>query len=128
MTTELFHILTAEVIKAVHHATGDAQRLPGANLDGPAVNRPGKDALDTVEHLLVGVVHVGRGFQLLPGGDKTSNTDTLQLESSPVRRNRISSGPILMVSSEGFTLVVHRCIIAPPLSRVKTPDFNSKTT
>ena len=66
---ELFHILAAEVIEAVHCASGDAQRLPGTNLDGRAVNRPGKDALDTVEYLLVGVVLVGWRRQLLPGGD-----------------------------------------------------------
>jgi hypothetical protein len=40
-----------------------------------------------------------------PTGTRTSNTDTLPLESSPVRRNRIPSGPILMVSSEALTLV-----------------------
>ena len=67
---ELFHILAAEVIEAVHRAAGDAQRLPGTNLDGRAVNRPGKDALDTVEDLLVGVVLVGRRWKLLPGGDE----------------------------------------------------------
>jgi hypothetical protein len=49
-----------------HGASGDAQRLPGTNLDGRAVNRPGKDALDTVEDILVGVVLVGRRHQLLP--------------------------------------------------------------
>jgi hypothetical protein len=67
---ELFHILPAEVIEAVHRASGDAQRLPGTNVDGHAVNRPGKDALNTVEDLLVGVVLVGRGRQLLPDGDE----------------------------------------------------------
>src|SRR6266566_2634070 len=66
---ELFHILVAEIIEAVHRASGDAQRLPGTNLDGRAVNRPGKDTLDTVEDLLVGVVLVSRRRQLLPGGD-----------------------------------------------------------
>src|SRR5512139_1459943 len=45
---ELFHILSAEVVETVHRAPGDAQRLPRTNLDGSAVNRPGKDALDTV--------------------------------------------------------------------------------
>ena len=64
---ELFHILVAEIIEAVHRASGDAQRLPGTNLDGRAVNRPGKDALDAVEHLLVGVVFVGRSCELLSG-------------------------------------------------------------
>jgi len=57
-------------IEAVHSASGDAQRLPRTNLDGPAVNRPGKDALDAVEDLLVGVVLVGRRRQLLPDGDE----------------------------------------------------------
>ena len=36
---ELLHILVAEIIKAVHRATGDAQRLPGTNRDGRAVHR-----------------------------------------------------------------------------------------
>lgn len=40
---ELFHILIAEIIEAVQRAPGDAQRLPRTNLDGRAVNRPGKD-------------------------------------------------------------------------------------
>jgi len=50
----LFHILLAKITEAVHGASGDAQGLTGTNLDGRAVNRPGKDALDTVEDLLVG--------------------------------------------------------------------------
>src|SRR6516225_8662917 len=56
---ELFHILAAEVIEAVRRATGYAQSLPGTNFDGCAVNRPCKDALDTIEDFLVGVVLVG---------------------------------------------------------------------
>src|SRR5947208_16846192 len=67
---ELFHILVAEIIEAVHRASGDAQRLPGTNLDGRAVNRPGKDALDTVEDLLVGIVLVRWRRQLLPDRDE----------------------------------------------------------
>ncbi len=53
---ELFHILVSEIIEAVHRAPRDAQRLPGTNLNGRAVNRPGKDALNTVEDLLVDVI------------------------------------------------------------------------
>src|SRR5205814_10609078 len=68
---ELFHILVAEIIEAVHRASGDAQRLPGTNLDGRAVNRPGKDAINTVEYLLVGIVLVGWRRQLLP--DRAAN-------------------------------------------------------
>ena len=67
---ELFHILVAEIIEAVHRASGDAQRLPGTNLDGRAVNRPGKDALNTVEYLLAGIVLVGWRRQLLPDRDE----------------------------------------------------------
>src|SRR3954470_4616961 len=67
---ELFHILVAEIIEAVHRASGDAQRLPGTNLDGRAVNRPGKDALNTIEYLLVGIVLVGWRRQLLPDRDE----------------------------------------------------------
>jgi hypothetical protein len=33
---ELLRILGAEIIEAVHRASGDAQRLPGTNLDGRA--------------------------------------------------------------------------------------------
>ena len=110
---ELFHILAAEVIEAVHSASGNAQRLPGTNLDGRAVNRPSKDALDTIEDLLVSIVLVGRRRQLLPDRTRTSNTETLPLESSPVRRNRIPSGPILMFSSEALTLIVRCCMIVP---------------
>jgi len=67
---ELLYILVAEIIEAVHRASGDAQRLPGTNLDGRAVNRPGKDTLDTVEDLFVGIVLVGRRRQLLPDRDE----------------------------------------------------------
>ena len=67
---ELFHMLAAEIIEAVHRATGNAQRLSRTNLDGRSVNRPGKDALDTVEDLLVGIVLVGRRRQLLPNRDE----------------------------------------------------------
>src|SRR5512139_3050000 len=67
---ELFHILAAEVVEAVYRTSGNAQRLPGTNLDGRAVDRPGQDALDAVEDLLVGVVLVGRRRQLLPNGDE----------------------------------------------------------
>ncbi len=42
---ELFHILVAKIIEAVHRSSGDAQRLPGTDLDGRAVNRPGKDSV-----------------------------------------------------------------------------------
>src|SRR5437867_13126801 len=67
---ELFHILVAKIVEAEHRASGDAQRLPGTNLDGRAVNRPGKDALDTVEDLLVCIVLVGGRRQLLPDRDE----------------------------------------------------------
>src|SRR6266852_328018 len=50
---ELFDILVSEIIEAVHRASRDAQRLPGTHLNGRAVNRPGKDALNTVVDLLV---------------------------------------------------------------------------
>src|SRR5262249_44577934 len=62
---ELFHILGTEIIEAVHRAAWDTQRLPRTNLDGPAVNRPGKHTLDAIENLLIGVILVGRGGQLL---------------------------------------------------------------
>src|SRR5437667_9027531 len=68
--SELFHILVAQIIEAVYGASRNAQRLPGTNVDGRAVNRPGKDALDTVENLLVGIVLVGRRCQLLSDGDQ----------------------------------------------------------
>src|SRR5512143_1554589 len=68
--SELFHILAAEVVETVYRASGDAQRLSGTNFDGRAVHRPGEDALDTVEDLLVGVVLVGRRRQLLPDGNE----------------------------------------------------------
>jgi hypothetical protein len=67
---ELFNILAAEVVEAMYGTTGDAQDLTGTNFDGRAVNRPGKDTLDTVKDLLVGVVLVGRRRQLLPNRDE----------------------------------------------------------
>lgn len=44
---ELFHILAAEVVEAVHRASGDAQRLSGTHLDGRAVRLP-----DAVAHAM----------------------------------------------------------------------------
>jgi hypothetical protein len=99
----------------VHRVSGDAQCLPGTNLDGRAVNRPGENALDAVEYLLKGVVLVAGAANFCPTGTRTSNTDTLPLESSPVRRKRIPRGPISIVSSEGLIRVVRCCIIAPSL-------------
>jgi hypothetical protein len=61
---ELFRIIAAEVIEAVHHTSGDAQCLPGANLDGRSVNGPGKDALQaqcTKCHVL-GLIANSGGF------------------------------------------------------------------
>ena len=86
---ELFHILAAQVIEAVHRASRDAQRLRGTDLNRRAVNRPCKDALNTVQDLLVGIVLDGPApYSFCPTGTRTSNTDTLPLESSPVRRKR----------------------------------------
>jgi len=106
---ELFHILVSEIIEAVHRASRDAECLPGTNLDGRAVNRPGKDALNTVEDLLVGVVLVGRRRQLLPGGDENLEHRhaavgiiARQQEPDPERTNldglfrRIESGRTLL--------------------------------
>jgi hypothetical protein len=67
---ELLHVLAAQVIETVHRPTWDAQRLPWTNRDGRAVNRPGKDTLDTVKDLLVGVVLISRRRQFLPDGDE----------------------------------------------------------
>ena len=55
---ELFRIRVTEVIKAVHRASRDAQRLPGTNLDRRAVDRPCQDARDSLEDLLIAVVLV----------------------------------------------------------------------
>src|SRR5215467_10118796 len=67
---QLLDVLVAEIIEAMYRTSRDAQRLPRTNLDGRAVHRPSKDTLDTVEHLLVGVVLMGRCRQLLPDGDE----------------------------------------------------------
>lgn len=63
---ELFRIMVAEVIEAMHRTAGDTQCLPGANLDWRSVNRPSDDVLDAVEDLLVGIILVGWSRQLLP--------------------------------------------------------------
>ena len=55
---------------AVRQSRVDQVPVAGTDLDRPAVNCPGEDALDTVENLLVGVVLVGRCRQLLPGRDE----------------------------------------------------------
>ena len=73
---------------------------------GVPVNRPGKDALDAVEDLLVSIVLVVRRRQLLPDRDENLEHRDGSAGIMPVRRNRIPSGPILMVSSEASTLLV----------------------
>jgi hypothetical protein len=50
-------------------------------------------------------VLVGRGGQLLAGRDLHFERETLPWVSSPVRRKRMPSRPIPMVSSEGFIAV-----------------------
>jgi len=67
---ELLHILVAEIVEAVHHASGNAERLPRTNLDRNAVDRPRKDTLDTIEDFLVGIILVSRCCQLLPHRDE----------------------------------------------------------
>jgi len=64
---ELFRVYVPQVIEAVHRALGDAQSLPGANLDRSAINSPRKYTLDTVENLFVGVITVRWSRQPLPG-------------------------------------------------------------
>ena len=59
---------------------------------------------------------------LWPTGTRTSNTEALPLESSPVRRNLIPNGPILMISSEALTLIPRCCMIVPSLSQL-IPHF-----
>src|SRR5438067_11016101 len=67
---ELFHILVAEIVEAVHRASRNAERLPRTNLDRRAVDRPRKDTLDTIEDFLVGIILVSRCCQLLPDRDE----------------------------------------------------------
>jgi len=67
---KLFYILATEIIETVNRTSGDTQRLTWTHLDRRAVNRPGKDTLDTIEDLLVGVILVGRRHQLLTCGDE----------------------------------------------------------
>ena len=104
---ELFHILVAKIVEAVHRASGDAQRLPGTNRDGRAVNRPGKDAVDAIEDFLAGVVLMGRHCQLLPDRDETVYaTDECgngQREPRPASSFRIPLG-----DRTGFFPVPHR--------------------
>jgi hypothetical protein len=68
---ELFHILVAEIVEAVHRTSGDAQGLSGTDLDGRAIDGPSKDAPESIENFLVGIIIVGRRCQLLP--DRNEN-------------------------------------------------------
>src|SRR5215472_15967177 len=118
---QLLDVLAAEVIEAMHRASRDAQRLPGTNLDGRAVHRPSKDALDTVKHLLVGVVLVGWCRQLLPGGDeKLEHRDAAvgviagEKESNPYLTNL--NGLLRNVHSGAALL--HHCPLLMELSHI----------
>ena len=112
---QLLHIRVAEVIEAMQRTSGDAQRLSWTNLDGRAVNRPGKDAFDTIEDLLVSVVLVGRRRQLVPDGDENLEHGRAAVgiiaseeEPDPYRANldglfrRIDSGRTLL--HDGYPL------------------------
>ncbi len=107
---ELFDILVTEIIEAVHRASRDTQGLPGTNLDWRAINRPGQDTLDAIKNLLVGVILVRRGGQLLPHWHADLEHGCAAVRVFASTRNRIPSGPILIVSSEGLTLFVGCCI------------------
>ena len=56
------------VVELVDGAAGDAERLAGADVGRVALDRPGQDALEPVDRLLVAVVAV-RGRDLRPGRD-----------------------------------------------------------
>src|SRR5438132_418605 len=66
MTASCFTSSLPKLSKRCTAPRGDTQCLPRTNLDRRAINRPGQDALDTVDNLLIGIVLVGRGRQLLP--------------------------------------------------------------
>src|ERR1019366_539822 len=70
MTASCFTSSLPRLSKRCTAPRGMHSAWPGPTSDGRAINRPGKDALDTVKGLLVGVVLVGRRRQLLPGGDE----------------------------------------------------------
>jgi hypothetical protein len=66
------------VVEAVDGAAGDGERLAGADLGRHAIQRPGEDALQAVDRLLVSVVAVcgrnpraGRNVEL-EDGDRSS--------------------------------------------------------
>jgi hypothetical protein len=59
MTASCFTSLSPDYRNGAPRLAG-CKRMPGTNLDGRTVNRPGKDALDTVEDLLVDIILVGR--------------------------------------------------------------------
>src|SRR5438045_2459777 len=66
----------------------------GTDLDGRAVNRPGKDTVEAVEDLPVGIILVGRRRQLLPDrnenfehGDTSVGIIVGKEESNPQRTN-----------------------------------------
>ena len=48
----------ARVVELMDGAAGDAQRLSGPDVDRSALDRPGQDALEPVDRLLVAVVAV----------------------------------------------------------------------
>jgi hypothetical protein len=64
---KLFHILAAEVVKAVYRAARNAERLSWSYLDGRSLNRPCQDAFDPIDDFLVSVIAMGGRGQLLPG-------------------------------------------------------------
>ena len=63
---ECLGVDVVRVVELVDGATGDAERLAGADVDRHALDRPGQHSLEPVDRLLVAVVAV-RGCDLRAG-------------------------------------------------------------
>ena len=77
------------VCEPMDRAPRDAQRLPRPHLDRHAIDGPGRDPLQPVERLLVGLVTMWERGEPGPGPDGHIEDAALPLDSAPVTRNRI---------------------------------------
>ena len=108
---ECLRVDIAGVVELVDGATGNAERLARADVDRRALDRPGQDALESVDRLLVAVVAVsgrdlsaGRNVEL-EDGDRASGL--LGLDQEPDRQ------------LADIDLFAHRCCHCGPPWMVK---------
>jgi hypothetical protein len=90
-------VALAGVVEVVDGAAGDEERLARADLGRGALDRPGEDALESVDRLPVAVVAMC-GRDLRAGGNVELEDRDRTADCSPSTRKRIVTSPTLISS------------------------------